>query len=208
MIELLLALQTATSPIEAECETIANFGRRFSGRQIRSLQADCSASNADPALQVRANETLAQIDLNLRWNRVGQYASAVVFEQDEAGRWQPLPGQIVILTVPQFPPPLVERGSRNMTCDYALWPNALGQPVNIASICYLDGADTDRDRRLAERAMIEALENSRLLPLDYGYCFTDGTSVTAQVLGESTSTQPEARTDTGRVDLCRERDTP
>ncbi|WP_394693438.1 hypothetical protein [Hyphobacterium sp.] len=202
MIELFAALLLQSATPEAQCDVVADVSRRFGGREITSLHADCSNANSDPGLHARANEVLSRVDLDLRWDRVGQYASSIVFEMDESGVWQPLPGQVLVLTVPQFPTRSVERGNRHMACDYALWPNALGQAVNINSTCWLDGPDTDHDRQLAARAMNEALENSRFLPLDYGYCFTDGTSVTAQVVGERPAPEMPAREEPERSGLC------
>jgi hypothetical protein len=202
MIELFAAILLQSAAPEADCNVVAEVSRRFGGREITALHADCSNTNSDAALHTRANEVLSRVDLNLRWDRVSQYASTIVFEMDERGVWQPLPGQVLILTVPQFPTRAVERGNRHMACDYALWPNALGQPININSTCWLDGPDSDHDRRLAARAMNEALENSRFLPLEYGYCFTDGTSVTAQVIGERPLPNIPAPEEQGSSGLC------
>lgn len=153
----------------ARCLLVAE-GEDMARRGPQAIRAECpSGVDEAQALQAAAAVAVAAVDLDFDRERFEIYevATSLEFVRDADGDWVPQPGQPVITREPMISPRAVERGATQMVCAAAIRPDEAGIPVEPDIACLSDARGVDG---YLERAMREALENSRFLPVDYPYC--------------------------------------
>lgn len=184
MIELALALLIQTTPLETACDLDIKTAGLSRARRV--VQADVACHDAVPgreALNALAGEFAARLNTRrLRSERLLMSQTALFAREGDAG-WQPVPGQIVITVPYSFPNELVDEAANTVSCSWSAYPDRAGTPRNVRVACYVDGRVQPRNQiRLAERAVLDMVRQTRFFPTDVDYCFQDEVRVVAPVI--------------------------
>ena len=137
----------------------------------RSLTVDCPDHVTDAAeLQAYAEAAIDRIPLNLHRRIELRFTPQVWFQWRGEQGWRSVPDQPVIIALIAPEERIVFASYQRQDCTFSVWPDADGVPQDPDVHCLLDGADSSRMIRTAERGMLEAVENFRYLPTAERYC--------------------------------------
>ncbi len=160
-------LQANDEPVMCDLSPQNSFHAR---RGPEALVAECGG--APSGAQVAADETLAQMDMDLpRLGRYQRYQVANELRIERSGaEWRASAGQILIFVEPSFPARAAEYGSTHMLCALGLSPDETGRVEDARIECL---ADVRQAICFMERNAAAAVEGWRLAPAKHRYCLDE-----------------------------------
>ena len=170
---LLAATLQSSELVDAPC-LISAHGATRENPIPTSLTVDCPEDVVDAEqLQRVADQAIASISLDFDRGTNLQIIGGVWFEWTQETNWHAAIGERVIIAVPRLETRITESGHTRLGCSYAAWPDERGVPTDVETSCFLDGSGRGSLVRLTDRAVREAIDNTRFLPTRQAYCFQD-----------------------------------